>query len=115
MEGPLDGLVELGIVEDDGRLFPPNSSVTSFGLLSADALRILRPVGVLPVNATLWIPECSLIAWPTVYPCQFVNAEAVRDVGGSWHTISVDDVDDPGRESCFVDESRAVRGVITDG
>jgi len=46
-------------------LLPPSSNVTFFKFDSAAALRILRPVSVLPVNATFPIKGWAEIAEPT--------------------------------------------------
>lgn len=49
-------------------LFPPNSSVTFFKLLSAAAIEILRPVTTEPVKAILSTSMCRAIASPVVAP-----------------------------------------------
>lgn len=47
---------------------PPSSNVTALMLVLEDASSTLRPVMVLPVNATLLMSGWSMIAWPTVLP-----------------------------------------------
>jgi len=49
-------------------LFPPNSKETFFRFVSADAFNTLRPVSVLPVNATFEINGWAAMAAPTVFP-----------------------------------------------
>lgn len=49
-------------------LLPPSSSVTTFRLVSEDALRIFLPVKVLPVKATFWILGWAAMAAPAVAP-----------------------------------------------
>ena len=58
-------------------LFPPSSRVTSFRFVSAEAFNILRPTKVLPVNAILRIPGCSLIACPTSSPVDMTGVSSV--------------------------------------
>jgi hypothetical protein len=56
-------------------LLPPNSSVMTLRLLSAEAFKIFRPVTMLPVNATFPMSGWRLIASPTVYPSYMTAAD----------------------------------------
>lgn len=81
-------------------LFPPSSRVTLFKLLIAAAAMIFLPVSVLPVNAILSIPRCSLIACPTLAPYPFTTL-----------------ITPGGKPASLMSEAtrRAERGVSSDG
>lgn len=85
---------------------PPNSSVTTLRLLSADAFMTFLPTAVLPVNAIFSIVGWELIAVPTVVPVGNKNKSIYfggKKSGTRWRTVSVDDVHDPWRETCLAD------------
>ena len=80
--------------------FPPNSSVTFFKFELAALFKMCLPTSVLPVNATLSIPMCALIAAPAVLP----NPVRMFTTPG-------------GKPASWMSEAmrRAVRGVHSEG
>ena len=63
---PGDGIVDVGILEDELGDLPPSSSVTFFKLDPAAAFMILPPTTVDPVKATLSTSMCEAMAAPAV-------------------------------------------------
>lgn len=98
-------------------LLPPSSSVTTLRFDSEDALRILRPVNVLPVNATFAISGWWEMASPTVWPGkadkQWGCNEMTTDLPYPLTMLTT-----PGGKPASVMRSairKAARGVISDG
>ena len=99
-------------------LFPPNSKETFFRFVSADAFNILRPVSVLPVNATFEINGWAAMAAPTVFPVCTTSGLALQStyLGDSPYPLII--LTTPGgKPAWFMRSARysAVRGVISDG
>src|SRR5262245_60267572 len=59
--------VEIGVGESDQRILPPSSSVTGLSV-SAAAFITARPVGTLPMSATLATSGWLASTWPTSFP-----------------------------------------------
>ena len=99
-------------------LFPPNSRVTFFKLVSEAALRILRPVRVLPVNATFEIFMCSAMAWPTLFPRECLQYQGQDKYSKTLIPYPLMMLKTPGGNPASTNRSasrRAERGVISEG